>query len=98
MQKARRFPLAGLSKLAGPPNDTDFPSGEYSGESGDSWVIPLLASAVLPFLYQRIGFYTPVPPRLRLPVFPYPLHRVSGRKVLDAPRRHFSGARLFLGR
>ena len=98
MQKPRRFPLAGLSKLAGPPNDTDLTSGEYSGESGDSWVIPLLASAVLPSFYRRIGFYTSVPPRLRLPVFPYPLHRFSGRKVLDAPRRYSRGARLFLGR
>ena len=98
MQQAQRFPLTGLSKLAGPPDNKDLTSGGYSGESGDSWVIPLLASALFLFLYQRIGFYTPVPPRLRLPVFPYRLHRVSGRKVLDAPRRRFSGARLFWGR
>jgi hypothetical protein len=98
MQKARRFPLTGLSRLAGSPNSAHLTSGEYSGESVDTWVIPLLLSAVLPFLYQRIGFYdAPVPPRLRLPVFPYPLHRVLGRKVLDAPRRHFYGARLFWG-
>jgi len=92
MQKARRFPLAGLSRLAGRPNGADLTSGEYSGESSSSWVIPFLASAVVPFLYQGIGFYAPVPPRLRLPVFPNPLHRVSGRKVLGAPRRPSGGA------
>jgi hypothetical protein len=95
MQKARRFPLAGLSRLVGRPNGVDLTSGECSGESSGSWVVPTLASAMLPFLYQRIGFYTAVPPRLRLPVFPNPLHPVSGRKVLDAPRRHSGGARFF---
>ena len=98
MQQAQRFPLTGLSKFAGPLDNEDLTSGEYPGESGDSCVIPLVASALLPFLHQRIGFYTPGPPRLRLPVFPYPLHRFSGRKVLDAPRHHSRGARLFPGR
>jgi len=66
--------------------------GGLSDESSSSRVILFLASAVLPFLYQRKGFYTAVPPRLRLPVFPNALHRVSGRKVLGAPRRHSGGA------
>jgi hypothetical protein len=98
MKKARQFPLAGWSRLAGRSNGADLTRGEYYRESSGSCVIPPIASAVLPILYLRIGFYTAVPPRLRLPVFSHPIHRVSGRKVLDAPRHHFGGVRLFLGR
>ena len=101
MNRTPEVPLTGVDRPTGTPDNRNLTGGECSGESSASWIVQLevfLASAVLPFLCKRIGFSTPLPPRLRLPVFPHLLHRISGRKVLHAPRRRFGGARFYLGR
>jgi hypothetical protein len=98
MERTPQFPLTGVDGPTEAPDTGNLTGGNPSLESIAGWIISLeviLASALLPFLYWRVGFYTPVPPRL--PVFPHPLHRFSGRNVLDAPRR-CGGALLYLAR
>jgi hypothetical protein len=98
MNRTPEVPLTGVDRPAETPNNRNSTGLGCSGQSSTGWTIPLeifLASAVLSFLCTRLEFPTPFPPRLRLPVFPYALHPISGRKVLHAPRRRFGGARLF---
>jgi hypothetical protein len=98
MNRTPEVPLTGVDRPAEAPHNGNSTGGGCSGQLSAGWTIPLevfLASAVLSFFFTSTEFPTSFPPRLRLPVFPYPLHPIPGRKVLRAPRRRVGGARLF---
>ena len=96
MNRTPQSLLTGVDGPTGTPNNGNLISGECSSESNASWINPLevfLTLAMLQFLSKRIGFSpsSAPAPAPGLPSFTTP---ISGRNVLDAPRRRSGGARL----